>query len=617
MAQETAKEIRDIKDVTIRFAGDSGDGMQLTGSQFTDTTAIFGNDLSTLPDFPAEIRAPAGSLSGVSGFQLHYSNSDIQTPGDSPDVLVAMNPAALKVNIKDLKPTATIIVNTSSFDTKNLKLAQYATNPLEDGSLKSFNVIPVPLTQLTMSALEDLPLSIKEKEKCKNFFALGIMYWMYNRSIDITLNWLETKFKKKPDVLEANQRVLKAGYNYGEITEIFTTRYDVKPAMLPKGTYRNVSGNEAVALGLVTASLKAGIPLFLGSYPITPASEILQELSKYKNYGVVTFQAEDEISGICSAIGASFTGSLAITTTSGPGLSLKTEAMGLAIITELPLVIVDVQRGGPSTGLPTKTEQADLFQAMYGRHGEAPVVVLAAQNPTDCFFLAIEAARIAIKYMTPVILLTDGYLAFGTEPLRIPKLEDLPEIPVKFRTEVEGFYPYLRDDNLARPWAIPGTPGLEHRIGGLEKKDVYGNISYDPENHEVMVKNRKQKIDNVQKEVPDLVVDGDQEGELLVLSWGSTYGSIKEATTNLRAKGIKVSHAHLRYIHPFPKNVNDVMKKFKQVLIPELNMGQMATVIRSTYLRDVIQLNKVQGQTFKIAEIENKIIEVLGGSNGK
>ena len=617
MAQETVKEIRDVKDVTIRFAGDSGDGMQLTGSQFTDTTAIFGNDLSTLPDFPAEIRAPAGSLSGVSGFQLHYSNSDIQTPGDSPDVLVAMNPAALKVNIKDLKPTATIIVNTSSFDTKNLKLAQYATNPLEDGSLKNFNVIPVPLTQLTMSALEDLPLSIKEKEKCKNFFALGIMYWMYNRSIDITLNWLETKFKKKPDVLEANQRVLKAGYNYGEITEIFTTRYDVKPAMLPKGTYRNVSGNEAVALGLVTASLKAGIPLFLGSYPITPASEILQELSKYKNYGVVTFQAEDEISGICSAIGASFTGSLAITTTSGPGLSLKTEAMGLAIITELPLVIVDVQRGGPSTGLPTKTEQADLFQAMYGRHGEAPVVVLAAQNPTDCFFLAIEAARIAIKYMTPVILLTDGYLAFGTEPLRIPKLEDLPEIPVKFRTEVEGFYPYLRDENLARPWAIPGTPGLEHRIGGLEKKDVYGNISYDPENHEVMVKNRKQKIDNVQKEVPDLVVDGDQEGELLVLSWGSTYGSIKEATTNLRAKGIKVSHAHLRYIHPFPKNVNDVMKKFKQVMIPELNMGQMATVIRSTYLRDVIQLNKVQGQTFKIAEIENKIIEVLGGSNGK
>lgn len=617
MAQETEKVVRDIDEVTIRFAGDSGDGMQLTGSQFTDTTAIVGNDLSTLPDFPAEIRAPAGSLSGVSGYQLHFSNSDIQTPGDSPDVLVAMNPAALKVNLKDLKTNATIIVNTDSFDTKNLKLAKFDSNPLEDGTLAKYNVIPIPLTQLTMNALEGLTLSLKEKEKCKNFFALGIMYWMYNRPVEITLKWLETKFKKKPDVMEANKRVLQAGYNYGDTTEIFTTRYDVKPAKLPKGIYRNVSGNEAVALGFVTASLKSGLPLFLGSYPITPASEILQELSKYKNFGVVTFQAEDEIAGVSSAIGAAFAGALGITSTSGPGLSLKTEAIGLAVMTELPLVIIDVQRGGPSTGLPTKTEQADLFQAMFGRHGESPVVVLSAQSPADCFYMAIEAARIAIKFMTPVILLTDGYLAFGSEPLKIPKFEELSDIPVKFRTEVEGFYPYLRDENLSRPWAIPGTPGLEHRIGGLEKKDIYGNISYEPENHEIMVHKRKQKVENVKFDVPELEVEGDQEGELLILGWGSTYGSITEAIKDAKAKGYKASHAHLRYLNPFPKNIEAVLKRFKKVLIPELNLGQLAFLIRSTFLIDVIQLNKVQGQPFKILEIENKIIEVLGGKNGK
>ncbi|MCL4547193.1 MAG: 2-oxoacid:acceptor oxidoreductase subunit alpha [Bacteroidetes bacterium] len=617
MAQETEKVVRDIDEVTIRFAGDSGDGMQLTGSQFTDTTAIVGNDLSTLPDFPAEIRAPAGSLSGVSGYQLHFSNSDIQTPGDSPDVLVAMNPAALKVNLKDLKTNATIIVNTDSFDTKNLKLAKFDSNPLEDGTLAKYNVIPIPLTQLTMNALEGLTLSLKEKEKCKNFFALGIMYWMYNRPVEITLKWLETKFKKKPDVMEANKRVLQAGYNYGDTTEIFTTRYDVKPAKLPKGIYRNVSGNEAVALGFVTASLKSGLPLFLGSYPITPASEILQELSKYKNFDVVTFQAEDEIAGVSSAIGAAFAGALGITSTSGPGLSLKTEAIGLAVMTELPLVIIDVQRGGPSTGLPTKTEQADLFQAMFGRHGESPVVVLSAQSPADCFYMAIEAARIAIKFMTPVILLTDGYLAFGSEPLKIPKFEELSDIPVKFRTEVEGFYPYLRDENLSRPWAIPGTPGLEHRIGGLEKKDIYGNISYEPENHEIMVHKRKQKVENVKFDVPELEVEGDQEGELLILGWGSTYGSITEAIKDAKAKGYKASHAHLRYLNPFPKNIQDVLKRFKKVLIPELNLGQLAFLIRSTFLIDVIQLNKVQGQPFKILEIENKIIEVLGGKNGK
>lgn len=612
-----AKQIQVIDDVTIRFAGDSGDGMQLTGSQFTDTVAAMGNDLSTLPDFPAEIRAPAGSLAGVSGFQLHFSSSDIQTPGDAPDVLVAMNPAALKVNLKDLKPGATIIVNTGSFDTKNLRLANYSTNPLEDDSLSNFNVIQVDLTKLTMTTLEDLPLSQKEKEKCKNFFALGILYWLYNRPLEITMKWLETKFAKKPDILEANKRALQAGYNYGDTVELFTTRYDVKPAKLPQGTYRNVSGNEAIALGFVAASLKSGLRLFLGSYPITPASEILHELSKYKNYGVITFQAEDEIAGIASAIGASFTGSLAITTTSGPGLSLKLEAMGLAVMTELPLVVVDVQRGGPSTGLPTKTEQADLLQAMFGRHGEAPVVILAAQSPTDCFHLAYEASKIALTHMVPVILLSDGYLAFGSEPLKIPQFDELPEIKVNFRTDPEGFYPYLRDENYVRPWAIPGTPGLEHRIGGLEKKDVYGNISYEPDNHEKMVHNRLNKVLKVADFIPEVEVDGEQEGELLVISWGSTYGAIKEAIKNVREDGKKVSHLHLRYLNPFPKNLGNVISKFKKILVPELNLGQLALLLRNQFICDVIQYNKVQGQPFKIGEIVNKINEVLGGNNGK
>ncbi|HEY4755529.1 MAG TPA: 2-oxoacid:acceptor oxidoreductase subunit alpha [Ignavibacteriaceae bacterium] len=610
------KEVQPLSEVTVRFAGDSGDGMQLTGSQFMETTAAVGNDLSTLPDFPAEIRAPAGTLAGVSGYQLHFSSTDIQTPGDSPDVLVVMNPAALKVNMRDLKPHATIIANSSAFDAKNLKLANYDTNPLEDGSLAAYNVVPVDLTQLTMAALKDMSLSPREKEKCKNFFALGLLYWIYNRPLEHSLHWLEGKFGKKPDILEANKRALIAGHNYGDTTEIFTTRYDVKPAKLEKGIYRNVSGNEAIALGFITASLKSGLNLFLGSYPITPASEILHELSKYKNYGVVTFQAEDEISGVASAIGASFAGSLAITTTSGPGLSLKTEALGLAVMTELPLVVVDVQRGGPSTGLPTKTEQADLNQALYGRHGESPLVVLCAQSPADCFFMAIEAARIAVKYMTPVILLSDGYLAFGSEPLKIPKLEELKDIPVHFRKEVEGFHPYLRDENLTRPWAIPGTPGLEHRIGGLEKKDIYGNISYDPDNHQLMVNRRKEKIDNIKNDIPELIVEGDQQGELLVLGWGSTYGAIKEASRHIQAQGYNASQAHIRYISPFPKNLDNVLNRFKKILLPELNTGQMANVIRSTFLRDVIQFNKVQGQPFKVAEIENKIIEILGGHNG-
>jgi 2-oxoglutarate/2-oxoacid ferredoxin oxidoreductase subunit alpha len=610
-----AKSIQVLEEVTVRFAGDSGDGMQLTGSQFTDTTAIIGNDLSTLPDFPAEIRAPAGSLSGVSGFQLHFSSNDIQTPGDSPDVLVAMNPAALKVNLKDLKPNATIIVNTNSFDAKNLKLAKYDSNPLEDGSLMGYTVIPVSLSQLTMAALEEFDLSIKEKEKCKNFFALGLMYWMYNRPLDITLKWLETKFKNKLVIMKANQLVLQAGYNYGDTTEIVTSRIEVKPAKLPAGKYRNVSGNEAAALGLVAASLKSELQLFLGSYPITPASEILQELSKYKEFGVKTFQAEDEISGVCSAIGAAYAGALAATTTSGPGLSLKTEALGLAIMTELPLVVIDVQRGGPSTGLPTKTEQADLLQAMYGRHGESPLAVIAAKSPADCFFMAIEAARLAVKFMTPVILLSDGYLAFGSEPLRVPKFEELPEIVVNFYKDPETFQPYMRDENLVRPWAIPGTPGLEHRIGGLEKKDIEGSISYEPENHEKMVRYRQQKIMNIQKVIPDLEVEGDETSELLVLTWGSTYGATKAAIRHIRKKGLKVAHAHLSYINPFQKNLGEILDRYKKILIPELNLGQMAAIIKSTYQKDVIQFNKVMGKPFKIFELEEKIIEVLGGSN--
>jgi 2-oxoglutarate ferredoxin oxidoreductase subunit alpha len=529
-----------------------------------------------------------------------------------------MNPAALKVNLKDLKPDATIIVNTSAFDAKNLRLAEYETNPLDDESfLKGYNVIQVPLTQLTMTALEDMLLSNKEKERCKNFFALGIMFWLYNRSYKKTLEWIAQKFQKKPVLLEANQKALTAGYYYGENTEIFSTQYHVEPAKASPGTYRNIQGNEATALGLLTASVKANIQLFLGSYPITPASEILHELSKYKEFGVKVFQAEDEICAICSALGASFTGSLGITTTSGPGLSLKTEAIGLAVMTELPLVIIDVQRGGPSTGLPTKTEQADLLQAMYSRNGEAPVVVLAACSPADCFWMAIEACRIAIKYMTPVILLTDGYIANGSEPLRLPDLETVPAIEVKYRTDPEGFAPYLRDENLVRPWAIPGTPGLEHRIGGLEKKNIQGGISYDPENHEFMVHTREEKIRKVVQDVPDLEIDGETEGDLLVAGWGSTYGAIREAITALRKKGYKVSQVHFKYLNPMPKNTAEVLRKFKHVLVPELNLGQFAKLLKSQYLVDVIQFNKVQGLPFKVAELQNRMVEILGGPNGK
>jgi len=607
------KEVQNLSEVTVRFAGDSGDGMQLTGSQFSDTTALMGNDLSTLPDYPAEIRAPIGTVYGVSGFQLHFSSNDIHTPGDRPDILVAMNPAAIKKNISELKPGAMIIANTDSFDRKNLQLAKYETNPLEDNSLEGYEVYPVPIGSLTAKALQGTKLSPKEIARCKNFFALGLMYWLFDRPVDQTMNWIQKKFAKKPEFIEANTNALTAGYNYGENTELFNTRYNVEPAKLPKGIYRSISGNEATALGFLAASVKSKLPLFLGSYPITPASEILQYLSNYKNFGVKTLQAEDEIAGITSAIGAAFAGNLAITTTSGPGLALKTEAIGLALMTELPLVIVDVQRGGPSTGLPTKTEQADLLQAVYGRNGEAPVAVLAASTPSDCFNMAIEASRLAIKYMTPVILLTDGYLANGSEPWKIPHVNELPDIPVKFRTEKEGFAPYLRDGNLSRPWVKPGTPGLEHRIGGLEKANTTGTVSYDPDNHDLMINLRAQKVKNMVNDIPDLTVDGDMEGDLLVLGWGGTFGAIKEAVIKVREAGYNVSQAHLRYINPLPKNAEYVLKGFKNVLIPEINLGQLSKIIRSEFLIPVKQLNIVRGLPFRVSDIENKIIAILGG----
>ncbi|MBI5661444.1 MULTISPECIES: 2-oxoacid:acceptor oxidoreductase subunit alpha [Ignavibacterium] len=617
METEKEKELLQLKEVTIRFAGDSGDGMQLTGTQFSETTALVGNDLNTLPDYPAEIRAPAGTIYGVSGFQLHFSSEDIYTPGDQPDVLVAMNPAALKKNLPELKKGGMIIVNSDSFDIKNLSLAHYESNPLEDGTLDGYQVYQVPISSLTANALEGVKLSPKEVSRAKNFFALGLMYWLFNRPIDNTVNWIHQKFAKNPEYIEGNEKALRAGYNYGEMTELFTARYTVEPAKLPKGIYRSISGNEATALGFLTASVKSGLPLFLGSYPITPASEIIQYLSTYKNFGVKTFQAEDEISGITTAIGAAFAGNLAITSTSGPGLALKTEAIGLAVMTELPLVIIDVQRGGPSTGLPTKTEQADLLQAVCGRNGEAPVAVVAAATPSDCFNMALEASRIAIKYMTPVILLTDGYIANGSEPWRIPHTNEIPEIPVKFRTEKEGFYPYLRNENLARPWAIPGTPGLEHRIGGLEKSDIYGNVSYDPDNHHKMVQLRAKKIKNIENDIPLLEVEGDQSGELLVAGWGGTYGTIKEAVNKARAQGYKVSQVHFRYINPFPKNTEQVLKSFKKILIPEINLGQLARLIKSEFIIDVQQFNVVRGLPLRVADIVDQIIKTLGGNNGK
>lgn len=610
------KEIKEVTHVTIRFAGDSGDGMQLTGNIFGDTTAFVGNDLSTLPDYPSEIRAPAGTLYGVSGFQLHFGSQEIYTPGDQPDVLVAMNPAALKVNLKDLYPGAIIIVNQDAFDQKNLQLAHYETNPLEDGSLSQYQVIKVPITTMTLNALEGMGLSMKEMTRSKNFFVLGLTYWMFDRPLEPTINWIKEKFGKNSKIAEANEKALKAGYYFGDTAEIFTMRFSVKPAKLERGVYRNVMGNEAIALGAVAASRKAGIPLFQGSYPITPASEILHELSSLRNYDVITFQAEDEIAGICTAIGAAFGGGLAFTTTSGPGFSLKSEAMGLAVMAELPLVIVDVQRAGPSTGMPTKTEQGDLFQAMFGRNGEAPIPIIAAKSPADCFNAAYEASRIALKYMTPVIVMTEGYIAQGAEPWRIPDPDQLPEIEVKFEKpeDYQGkkFQPYLRNDLNARPWAIPGTPGLEHRIGGLEKRHISGEVTSDPLNHEFMIKIREEKVQKIADELPPQEVYGDPEGDLLVLSWGGTFGAIRDAVNRVRDKGYKVSQAHLFYLNPMPKNLGEILHNFNKILIPELNLGQLAFIIRAKYLVSVHQLNKIQGLPFRSSEVENKIYELLG-----
>lgn len=608
------KETRVLDEVTIRFAGDSGDGMQLTGGQFTNTSAAMGNDLSTLPDYPAEIRAPIGTTYGVSGFQIHFGATEINTPGDHCDVLVAMNAASLKVNLRSLIDGGIIIVNTDGFGDKNLKLAGYTQSPLSDGSLSKFQVFQVDITKLTNLALADMNLSQKVVDKTKNFFALGMMYWMFNRTLDNTTAWITEKFEKKPELVEANTRVMKAGWNYAETTDIFAVKYDVKPAPLTPGKYRNINGNQATALGFVAAADKANLPLFLGSYPITPATGILEELAYLKNFGVKTFQCEDEIAGITSAIGAAFGGNFAITTTSGPGVALKTEAMGLAVMTELPLVIVNVQRGGPSTGLPTKTEQADLLQAIYGRNGEAPIPVIAANSPSDCFNAAFEASRIALKYMTPVILLTDGYIANGSEPWLIPEVKDLQEIPVKFRKDPVDYQPYLRDEKtLAREWAIPGTPGLEHRIGGLEKHVKTGNINYEPENHHAMINLRAAKVDGIAKDIPLAKVEGDESGELLVVGWGGTYGTIKTAVDRKRKEGKSVAHLHLRHLNPMPLNVGEILTKYKTILVPEINLGQLIKILREKFLVPAVGLNKVQGLPFRSIEIEQKIDEILGG----
>ena len=607
---KTKREVVDR--AVIRFAGDSGDGMQITGSQFTNTVALYGNDIATFPDYPAEIRAPAGTLPGVSGYQLHFSSNEIYTPGDSVDVLIAMNPAALKMNLADLKPNGILIVNSDAFAETDLRKAQMTSNPLENHSLDGFRLFPVELERLTKVALDHLGLDAKSISRCKNFFALGMCYWLYNRSMDSTVRWIESKFVKKPLLVEANKLAMKAGYSYCEATEAFQISYEIPPAQLEPGLYRNLSGNQALALGFITASQKSGLRLFQGSYPITPASDILHELSQYKDFGVITFQAEDEIAAITSAIGASYGGALAITTTSGPGMALKTEALGLAVAVEIPLVIVDVQRGGPSTGLPTKTEQADLLQALFGRNSEAPIPIVAAATPSDCFWAALEASRIAVKYMVPVIVLTDGYLANGAEPWRIPEVSEIPDFPVKFETNPVDFKPYRRNpDTLARPWAVPGTPGLEHRVGGLEKQDVTGNINYEPLNHEKMVRIRAAKVEGIAQDIPDIVPSGDPDGDLLVVAWGSTHGSITAAVRTLREKGHRIGHVHLRHLNPLPGNLGSVLQRYKKVIVPELNMGQLLWVLRAKYLVDAIGYNKIQGRPFKQSELERKFEELL------
>ncbi|HEU5353548.1 MAG TPA: 2-oxoacid:acceptor oxidoreductase subunit alpha [Actinocrinis sp.] len=603
--------------VVIRIAGDSGDGMQLTGDRFTAETAAYGNDLSTLPNFPAEIRAPAGTLPGVSAFQLHFADHDILTPGDAPDVLVAMNPAALKANLKDLPRGATIIVNTDEFTTRALTKVGYPANPLETGELDGYRVHPVALTSSTVKALEGHPLSRKEAERAKNMYALGLLSWLYNRPTDRTLAFLEQKFGNKPDIAAANRAAFLAGWNYGETTEEFAVSYEIAPAALPSGRYRNISGNLALAYGLIAASQRSGLPLFLGSYPITPASDILHELSKHKNFGVRTFQAEDEIAGIGAALGAAFGGALGVTTTSGPGVALKSETVGLAVSLELPLIICDIQRGGPSTGLPTKTEQADLLQAMFGRNGEAPVPIVAPRSPADCFDAAIEAARIALTYRTPVFLLSDGYLANGSEPWHIPDAENLPDLHVEFAKpseDGEPFLPYQRDpDTLARPWAIPGTPGLEHRIGGIEKADGTGEISYDPANHDLMVRTRQAKVDRVADSIAPLEVDDPSGGaRVLVLGWGSTFGPVQAACRKVRRQGGQVAHAHLRHLNPFPSNLGQALRQYDKVLIPEMNLGQLALLIRAKFLVDAVGYNKVRGLPFTSAELTDVINGLIG-----
>ncbi|SNT15695.1 2-oxoacid:acceptor oxidoreductase subunit alpha [Actinacidiphila glaucinigra] len=617
--RKPAKETRKLDRVVIRFAGDSGDGMQLTGDRFTSETASFGNDLSTLPNFPAEIRAPAGTLPGVSSFQLHFADHDILTPGDAPNVLVAMNPAALKANIGDLPRGAEVIVNTDEFTSRAMGKVGYAASPLEDGSLSAYAVHPVPLTTLTVEALKEFPLTRKEAERSKNMFALGLLSWMYHRPTEGTEDFLRKKFAKKPELAEANVAAFRAGWNFGETTEDFAVSYEVAPAeaAFPAGTYRNISGNLALSYGLVTASRQADLPLFLGSYPITPASDILHELSRHKNFGVRTFQAEDEIAGIGAALGAAFGGSLAVTTTSGPGVALKSETIGLAVSMELPLLVVDIQRGGPSTGLPTKTEQADLLQAMYGRNGEAPVPIVAPCTPGDCFGAALEAARIALTYRTPVLLLSDGYLANGSEPWRVPELDELPDLRVQFATTpnhvaedgTEEFWPYLREpETLARPWAVPGTPGLEHRIGGIEKQDGTGHISYDPANHDLMVRTRQAKIDGI--EVPDVVVDDpDGQARTLVIGWGSTYGPITAAVRRIRGAGGAVAQAHLRHLNPFPRNLGEVLGRYQKVVVPEMNLGQLAHLLRARYLVDARSHTQVTGLPFKAEQLAAAIQE--------
>nr|WP_294906494.1 2-oxoacid:acceptor oxidoreductase subunit alpha [uncultured Lacibacter sp.] len=604
-----------LQDVVIKFAGDSGDGMQLTGSQFTNNTALMGIDLATFPDFPAEIRAPQGTLAGVSGYQLRFSSDHVFTPGDECDVLVAMNAAALKANLKAIKKGGKIIVNTDGFDAKNLRLANYpeGVNPLEDDSLSNYDVIKMDVTKMTREALSDITMGMKEKDRAKNMFVLGFLYWMYNRDMESTVNFLTEKFGKKPDILESNIRVMKAGYNYGDTTETFTTTYKVEKAKMEAGVYRSIMGNQAVSYGLIAAAQKSGLQMFLGSYPITPASDILHELSRHKAFGIKTFQAEDEIAAITSAIGAAYGGALGVTTSSGPGIALKGEAMGLAVMLEIPLLIINIQRGGPSTGLPTKTEQSDLMQAYYGRNGECPMPIVSASTPADCFDAVYEAVRISVQHMTPVMFLSDGYIANGAEPWKFPKSADLPEIKVNFKKGLdegeEKLQPYKRDEKLVRPWAIPGTPGLEHRIGGIEKQDITGNISYDPENHQHMVKTRQAKVDKIADYIPEQKLDsGPSTGKVLVLGWGSTYGAIKSACTELQAQGKSVAHAHLRYIRPFPKNLGDILKSYDTVLVPEINNGQLIRIIRDVYFVDAKGYNKIKG----VPITKGELIEEIG-----